>query len=161
MGAVTGEDLRNVLQRQIEQTVYELVTWTRGTFHFELDELRPIDDVGIYPGDIIPHIDLNTQMVLLEATRIFDERNRGDGGVAAALTDGSPLASENGGSSRPVVSGHELPTGAERRHGETAGATALALARRGNTVVAVARRRERLEEVVEACRTHAPACEAL
>lgn len=76
LGVVTTDAIRKVVEEQIAQTVYELVTWTRGTFRFELDELRPIDNIGMYPGDIIPHIDLNTQMVLLEATRIFDERNR-------------------------------------------------------------------------------------
>lgn len=73
---VTQDAMRRAVEEQIEHTVYELVTWTRGTFRFALDDLRPVDDIAMYPGDIIPDVDLNTQMVLLEATRIFDERNR-------------------------------------------------------------------------------------
>jgi hypothetical protein len=78
IGAIDGEQLRREIETQIAETVYELVTWTRGVFKFTLDELRPADDVGMFPGDLVPHIDLNTQMVLLEAARIFDERNRTD-----------------------------------------------------------------------------------
>lgn len=88
--AVSQDAMRRAVEEQIEQTVYELVTWTRGTFRFALDDLRPVDDIAMYPGDIIPDVDLNTQMVLLEATRIFDERNRamsegGGEGATAAL----------------------------------------------------------------------------
>src|SRR6185295_18600726 len=39
-------------------------------------DLRPIDDIALYPSDVLPDADINTQMVLLEAARIFDERNR-------------------------------------------------------------------------------------
>lgn len=74
--SVSQDAIRRAVEEQIEHTIYELVTWTRGTFRFALDDLRPVDDIAMYPGDIIPDVDLNTQMVLLEATRIFDERNR-------------------------------------------------------------------------------------
>ncbi len=43
-----------------------------------------MDDIAVFPGDLIPDIDLNTQMVLLEAARIFDERNRAEGREPAA-----------------------------------------------------------------------------
>ncbi|MEM8964404.1 MAG: DUF4388 domain-containing protein [Acidobacteriota bacterium] len=78
-GKLEFEQIRKTIERQIEETIYELVTWTTGSFEFALDELKPIDDIAMYPGDVIPKLDLNTQMVLLEATRIYDESNR-DGG---------------------------------------------------------------------------------
>jgi hypothetical protein len=71
--------VRDAVRAQIERTIYELVTWSNGSFVFELDTLKPVDDIAIFPGDLIPDIDLNTQMVLLEAARIFDERNRSEG----------------------------------------------------------------------------------
>jgi hypothetical protein len=80
-GTVGVEEVRDAIRAQIEKTIYELVTWAHGSFVFELDTLKPVDDIAVYPGDLIPDIDLNTQMVLLEAARIFDERNRSDGGV--------------------------------------------------------------------------------
>src|SRR5439155_1437580 len=55
---------------------YDLVTWNQGTFHFALDDLKPIDDIAVVPGDVIRHLNLDTQMVVLDALRIFDERSR-------------------------------------------------------------------------------------
>lgn len=79
--ALDSEALRRVVSRQIEETISELVGWERGSFEFVVDDLRPVDDIALYPGDVVPDADINTQMVLLEAARIFDERNR-DGGTA-------------------------------------------------------------------------------
>jgi hypothetical protein len=89
MNAVTPEMMYRAIEQQIERTVYDLVTWTHGTFQFALDDLRPIDDIALVPGDVIRHLNLDTQMVLLDALRIFDERNRDarqnpPGGVPAA-----------------------------------------------------------------------------
>src|SRR5947209_9825262 len=75
-GAIAAEDLRSVISQQIEQAVAEVMVWDTGTFEFAIDDLRPIDDIALYPSDVIPDADINTQMVLLEAARIFDERNR-------------------------------------------------------------------------------------
>lgn len=75
-GTLEFDDIRKVIEEQIEHSIYELVTWTTGSFEFALDELKPIDDIAMYPGDVIPKLDLNTQMVLLEATRIMDEKRR-------------------------------------------------------------------------------------
>jgi hypothetical protein len=76
LDAVTPETLRRVIGQQIEQTISELVGWDKGTFEFVVDDMRPVDDIALYPGDVVPDADINTQMVLLEAARIFDERNR-------------------------------------------------------------------------------------
>ncbi|MGE5049515.1 MAG: DUF4388 domain-containing protein [Deltaproteobacteria bacterium] len=76
MNAVTPEMMYRAIEQQIERTVYDLVTWTHGTFQFALDDLKPIDDIALVPGDVIRHLNLDTQMVLLDALRIFDERNR-------------------------------------------------------------------------------------
>src|SRR5437762_11123037 len=76
MNAVDGDTIYRAIEQQIERTVYDLVTWSHGTFHFALDDLKPIDDIAVVPGDVIRHLNLDTQMVLLDALRIFDERNR-------------------------------------------------------------------------------------
>ena len=76
-GAIDAEGLRRVIAQQIEQAVSEVMVWDAGTFEFAIDDLRPIDDIALYPSDVLPDADINTQMVLLEAARIFDERNRG------------------------------------------------------------------------------------
>ena len=75
-GSIDAEGLRQVIAQQIEQAVSEVMVWETGTFEFAIDDLRPIDDIALYPSDVLPDADINTQMVLLEAARIFDERNR-------------------------------------------------------------------------------------
>jgi hypothetical protein len=75
-GLLEFEQVRAVIEDQIQSTVYDLVTWTTGAFEFSLDELKPIDDIAMYPGDVIPKLNLNTQMLLLEASRIMDEAKR-------------------------------------------------------------------------------------
>ncbi|MDF1562892.1 MAG: DUF4388 domain-containing protein [Deltaproteobacteria bacterium] len=76
LGLITQEKLHAAIRTHIEQSIYELAVWTRGQFDFALDDLRPLDAAGLDPSEIIPSIRLNTQMVLLEAMRLFDERNR-------------------------------------------------------------------------------------
>jgi hypothetical protein len=75
-GSIDAQGLRQVIAQQIEQAVSEVMIWDTGTFEFAIDDLRPIDDIALYPSDVLPDADINTQMVLLEAARIFDERNR-------------------------------------------------------------------------------------
>jgi ActR/RegA family two-component response regulator len=75
-GTIDAEGLRQVIAQQIEQAVSEVMIWDTGTFEFAIDDLRPIDDIALYPSDVLPDADINTQMVLLEAARIFDEKNR-------------------------------------------------------------------------------------
>src|SRR4029077_18946804 len=82
-GSIDAEGLRRMIAEQIEQAVSEVMVWDTGTFEFAIDDLRPIDDIALYPSDVLPESDINTQMVLLEAARIFDERNR-DGSRADA-----------------------------------------------------------------------------
>lgn len=81
-GTLEFEQIRKTIEKQIEAAIYELVTWTHGSFEFALDELKPIDDIAMYPGDVIPKLDLNTQMVLLEAARILDEKQRPGGPIS-------------------------------------------------------------------------------
>ena len=76
MKAVDSDTIYRTIEQQIERTVYDLVTWNQGTFHFALDDLKPIDDIAVVPGDVIRHLNLDTQMVVLDALRIFDERSR-------------------------------------------------------------------------------------
>jgi len=49
MNVLTPETMYRAIEQQIERTVYDLVTWTHGTFHFALDDLKPIDDIALVP----------------------------------------------------------------------------------------------------------------
>jgi len=91
-GSIDAEGLREVIAQQIEQAVSEVMVWDTGTFEFAIDDLRPIDDIALYPSDVLPDADINTQMVLLEAARIFDERNRDNAANAHAHSANSTNA---------------------------------------------------------------------
>jgi len=103
MGAVDADTVYRTVEQQIERTVYELVSWNQGTFQFNLDDLQPIDDLALVPGDVIRHLNLDTQIVLLDALRIFDERNLRGKDSAATPAGGIPIAP------RPVA--HVTPPG--------------------------------------------------
>ncbi len=106
-GHVTPERLRQAVAEQIERTVFEIVGWSVGSFEFALDELSPVDDIALYPGDLLPDINLNTQMVVLEALRIFDEKNR-----SAAAADATPAATEAVPPSEAPAAGADRPPAA-------------------------------------------------
>jgi len=99
-GDLTPESLRDVIARQIEQAVSEVLLWEAGTFDFAIDDLRPIDDIALYPSDVLPDGDINTQMVLLEAARIFDERSRETSATASAESAAPAAPRPAAGSSR-------------------------------------------------------------
>lgn len=78
MGVITHRMLRDAMIRQIGEVIYELITWEEGSFRFELEDHKFLDDISISPDDVIPPEEVNTQSLLLEAVRIFDEiKNRG------------------------------------------------------------------------------------
>jgi hypothetical protein len=100
-GSIDAEGLRQVIARQIEQAVSEVMIWEAGNFEFAIDDLRPIDDIALYPSDVLPGADINTQMVLLEAARIFDERNRDGTNPTGEARHGSGYAA--GDSTHPTI----------------------------------------------------------
>jgi len=74
-GFVSEDQMRRAMESQVQKSVLDLTTWSHGSFEFVLNEMEPVDDISFYPGDFVPLVDLNTQLVLLEAARIFDERS--------------------------------------------------------------------------------------
>jgi ActR/RegA family two-component response regulator len=111
-GSLDPEGLRQMIAQQIEQAVSEVMVWDSGNFDFAIDDLRPIDDIALYPSDVLPDADINTQMVLLEAARIFDERNRD----RAESQDGSSGTYPAGDATNPTMvmeprSGHHPTNG--------------------------------------------------
>ncbi len=86
-GSVSRQDIHRVITEQVQATIFDLLTWRNGSFHFEVDQLRPIDDIGLIPGELLDDLDLNTQMLLLEAARHFDEQPVGAEVEAAEVDD--------------------------------------------------------------------------
>ena len=76
MGILSEDDAYQGLQHLIEMTVVEILTWKRGKF--TLDHLTDIIDSGFkyYPERMKHEINVNTQGILMDALRIFDEKVR-------------------------------------------------------------------------------------
>jgi hypothetical protein len=72
-GATTPEIIRQVIGREIERVVKEVLAWPTGTFDFALDDLTPVVEVSRLSG--APKVDLDTQQVLLEVLQAIEEES--------------------------------------------------------------------------------------
>lgn len=72
MGRLKREDALRGLKTLVEMTIVELMNWTKGTFTFDTD--MAVFAAGA--GDMEQDVALDAQMVLMDALRIFDERER-------------------------------------------------------------------------------------
>jgi hypothetical protein len=65
------------LRTLIHKTLAEIISWQEGTFHFEVDKIEIDDDFRHIPQDIIDERGgVDIKGALMEALRIFDERNK-------------------------------------------------------------------------------------
>ncbi len=76
ISAVTRDSLRQAVANKMEQTVFELLSWQRGTFRFVVEEVRYDPDLLFAPNEVVLQVDMDTQVVLMEALRLSDERTR-------------------------------------------------------------------------------------
>lgn len=81
MGLVEEKDAYAGLQSLIEMTIVEILTWKAGTFTLETDTARTADGYQYNPEKIGREINVDTQGVLMDALRIFDEKVR-DGEIS-------------------------------------------------------------------------------
>ncbi len=70
---ISRDDAYNALETLIELTLVEMISWTRGIFTLETEDIVMPDDYKYLPKDF-QNINLDTQMVLMDALRIFDEK---------------------------------------------------------------------------------------
>lgn len=71
MGATTADGIREVMAKEIERVVVEMLACKTGTFDFAIDDLAAMVEVTRFTG--APKVDLDTQAVLLDALRRMDE----------------------------------------------------------------------------------------
>lgn len=76
MGKLKQEDALRGLKKLVEMTIVELMSWTKGTFTFDTDAIAISAEVGGTSADMEQDAVLDAQMVLMDALRIFDERER-------------------------------------------------------------------------------------
>ena len=68
-GMLKREDALRGLKKLVEITIVELMNWTKGTFTFDTDAI-------VVSSEGERDLEVDAQMVLMEALRIFDERER-------------------------------------------------------------------------------------
>ncbi|HZV81887.1 MAG TPA: DUF4388 domain-containing protein [Geobacteraceae bacterium] len=76
LGLVKEEDAYKGLQKLIEITLVEILTWKTGKFTLEALAHSIACDFRYYPEKMNHEINLNTQSILMDALRIFDEKMR-------------------------------------------------------------------------------------
>jgi hypothetical protein len=76
MEILKEQDAYKALQRLIEITIVEILTWKSGKF--TLDHLKDVIDCDFryYPEKMNHEVNVNTQSILMDALRIFDEKKR-------------------------------------------------------------------------------------
>lgn len=99
-GRIRTEDAYQGLEVLIEMTIVEVLTWTRGTFSLDVNKIFVSDEYRYFPEQLKKEIQLNTQNVLMDALRIYDERKR-DGTLSSELIFGKI----------PTLPGSEEPQG--------------------------------------------------
>ncbi len=84
MGAVAAQTLQSVIRKQIEEIIYDLLDWEEGFFNFELGEIVPKDKIEIDTQEFLLKSGISAEYLLMEGTRILDERRKDEKRPAAA-----------------------------------------------------------------------------
>ncbi len=75
-GKIRKEDAFKGLETLIEMTIVEVLTWTEGTFELDVETTVVSDEYRYIPEKLKLDLQLNTQNVLMDALRIYDEKKR-------------------------------------------------------------------------------------
>jgi hypothetical protein len=78
-GATTAQVIEDVVRQQIEEIIYDLLAWEEGFFNFELGEVAPKDKIEIDTQNLLLKSGLSAEYLLMEGTRILDEKRKGQG----------------------------------------------------------------------------------
>ncbi len=70
---LSKESAFKALETLIEMTIVEMISWSKGYFSFDIDKIHIFDEYRYLPTQL-QELNLDTQMVLLDALRIFDEK---------------------------------------------------------------------------------------
>jgi hypothetical protein len=77
MGAVPAQTLETIVRKQIEEIIYDLLAWEEGFFNFELGEIAPKDKIEIDTQEFLLKSGISAEYLLMEGTRILDEKRKG------------------------------------------------------------------------------------
>jgi hypothetical protein len=85
MGVVPAQTLESVIRKQIEEIVYDLLGWEEGFFNFELNEIALKDQIEIDTQQFLLKSGISAEYLLMEGTRILDEKKKETPRPAQAL----------------------------------------------------------------------------
>jgi len=88
----TAQVIEDVVRQQIEEIIYDLLAWEEGFFNFELGEVAPKDKIEIDTQNLLLRSGLSAEYLLMEGTRILDEKRKGQGKKSAAALKAEPSA---------------------------------------------------------------------
>jgi len=77
MGAVPAQTLETVVRKQIEEIIYDLLAWEEGFFNFELGDIASRDKIEIDTQEFLLKSGISAEYLLMEGTRILDEKRKG------------------------------------------------------------------------------------
>lgn len=89
-GVTTPKVIEDVVRQQIEEIIYDLLAWEEGFFNFELGEIAPKDKIEIDTKDLLLKSGLSAEYLLMEGTRILDERRKDQGRKSASGAQAPP-----------------------------------------------------------------------
>ena len=75
-GRLKREDALKGLKKLVEITILELMGWAKGTFTFDTETAVFSPEGGASFGDMEQDVGLDAQMILMDALRVSDERER-------------------------------------------------------------------------------------
>ncbi|MEW6584224.1 MAG: DUF4388 domain-containing protein [Nitrospirota bacterium] len=76
LGRLKPEDATKGLKKLIEMTLVELIGWTSGTFTLDTEAIDVSSECKYLIDKMEQAVGLDAQMVLMDALRVFDERER-------------------------------------------------------------------------------------
>lgn len=92
MGAVTAQTVEGVIRKQIEEIIYDLLAWEEGFFNFELGEIAPKDKIEVDTQDFLLRSGINTEFLLMEGTRLLDEKRKDQARAVPSAKGAAPPA---------------------------------------------------------------------
>jgi hypothetical protein len=75
-GTIDRDTAYKGLETLIEMTIVEVLTWISGTFELDIGKITVSDEYRYFPEKLKQEICLNTQSILMDALRIYDEKMR-------------------------------------------------------------------------------------
>ncbi|MGE5807768.1 MAG: DUF4388 domain-containing protein [Nitrospirota bacterium] len=89
MGAVAAQILETVVRKQIEEIIYDLLAWEEGFFNFELGEVALKDKIEVDTQEFLLKSGISAEYLLMEGTRILDEKRKDEKNPAPPRTAAS------------------------------------------------------------------------